>query len=569
MLASNTRTNNLPLFSSFLGNPLQENFNFTLVQSPEIQKIINNFKSKSSVGSDNISMKLFKRISNTLVIPLTFIINQSLTTGIFPNDLKIAKILPLFKKGCDKTFDNYRPISLLPCLSKVIERVVYNQLYSFFESNKLFFFSQHGFRKLHSTESAVLQFIDRILNHLDNNRLPLAIFIDLSKAFDTIDHDILLHKLAFYGIRNTSLNWFRSYLSERSQFVIFNETSSSLLPNTVGVPQGSILGPLLFIIYMNDLCNVTNNFKPILYADDTTLESPLCSFNFLESANTNVSLEINNELARISNWLSVNKLSANPLKSKYMIFHFPQRNRNTLPELNITLNGLPVEQVSEFNFLGVIVDECLSWKPHVSKICNTISRSVGIIKRLNKILPIPTLVTLYNSLIMSHIRYGILAWGNNLDRLIKLQKRAVRSICNTKYNAHTSPLFKKLKLPKVRDVYELECLKFFFKYHNNLVPSYFSTMFNPIQPVDHPYDTRNRELVHLPYPNKLYCFKCIRYQIPRIISTFPNNVIEKIHTHSLKGFALYAKNHLITNYETVCNRINCYVCQTNTNNYDE
>jgi hypothetical protein len=535
-------------------------FTFKDITSEDIVKIINKFKSKSSVGFDNISMKIMKKISVYISVPLSIIINQSLRTGIFPDKLKIAKILPLFKKDCNALFDNYRPISLLPCCSKIFERVVYNQLYEYFDTNKLFYFSQHGFRSRHSTETATLEFIDKIMTHLDNGNLPVAIYIDLSKAFDTIDHDILLAKLNFYGIKDTSLMWFSNYLRNRTQYVSFKDTSSELLPNDIGVPQGSILGPLLFIIYVNDLCNVTQKFTPILYADDTTLEAPLCSFNYLQkSDSSNASLLMNSELSKISQWLSVNKLSMNTTKSKYMVFHLPQTNQNRLPDLNICINNIQLERVTEFNFLGITLDETLSWKPHINKVCNKIAKSIGVIKRLNRCLPVPTLVTLYNSLILPHINYGLLAWGHNSDRVFKLQKRAVRNITNSKYNAHCDPIFKSLKLLTVKDIYKTQGINFFYKYKNGLLPQHFFNIFSG-NTLQHDYNTRNRGNEQPKVPNKASCGKCIRFLIPKLIESSPNNILDKVYTHSLKGLAYYCKIHFLEQYQSVCNIQNCYVC---------
>ena len=240
--------------------------------------MINNLKPKSSSGHDDISSIHLKFISNDIINTLTLIINQSLCTGIFPNALKIAKITPIFKKGDPHLTDNYRPISLLPVISKILEKVVFLQVYDYFVKNKLLYDSQYGFRKYHSTEFAALEFTDKIITNLDQSKLPIAIFLDLSKAFDTIDHSILIHKLHYYGIQGTSLNWFKSYLDNRQQFVQFNDSKSSYSTITTGVPQGSILGPLLFIIYMNDISQVTNKFHFTLYADDTSLIEPICTF---------------------------------------------------------------------------------------------------------------------------------------------------------------------------------------------------------------------------------------------------------------------------------------------------
>ena len=260
LLANSIENPENKCFSDYLKLNILSSFSFYTVDTESISKIINSLKPKSSSGHDDLSSIQLKFISNDIIAILTLIINQSLCTGIVPNSLKIAKVSPIYKKGDRHLTDNYRPISLLPVISKVLEKVVFLQVYNYFVENKLLYDSQYGFRKLHSTEFAGLEFTDKIITNLDEGKLPLAIFLDLSKAFDTIDHSILIHKLQYYGIQGTSLNWFKSYLCDRKQFVQYNDCNSSQSTITTGVPQGSILGPLLFIIYMNDIATVTNKF---------------------------------------------------------------------------------------------------------------------------------------------------------------------------------------------------------------------------------------------------------------------------------------------------------------------
>ena len=212
--------------------------------------------------------------------------------------------------------------------------------------------------------------------------------LDLSKAFDTLDSSILLDKLKYYGFGNTPLKWFHSYLKDRSQYVVFNGIYSDVINLSTGVPQGSILGPLLFIIYMNDIHTATNSFKAVLYADNTNLISPICSFNSQHSLNhdslDDVCSKINVELNFILEWLNINKLSLNASKTKFMLFHYPQRKVDNL-SLDLKINSTSIERVSEFNFLGLTLDECLNWKPHVQKISNKISRIIGVLCRLKKL----------------------------------------------------------------------------------------------------------------------------------------------------------------------------------------
>ena len=272
-------------------------------------------KPKTSTGHDKISSKLVKQLYNKkynepatprgIISPLVHIINLSLSTGIVPKAMKLAKVVPIFKNnGSNTVMKNYRPVSLLPVLSKILERIVYNRLFKFITKQKILYPSQYGFQKDLSTELAILELQDRINTSLNNNECCVGIFMDLSKAFDTLDHNILLHKLNHYGIRGTALSWFHNYLSNRQQYVCINGTNSDMLPITCGVPQGSILGPLLFLIYVNDLASVSKHAATILFADDTNLIYTSKSYE-------NFTIMIEKDLKKISNWFKLNKLALN------------------------------------------------------------------------------------------------------------------------------------------------------------------------------------------------------------------------------------------------------------------
>ena len=384
-------------YTDYMKQNITSSFTFDSVTPEQVSKLIKKLKSKSSYGHDGLSSIQLKYISDDIVTVLTHIINQSLCTGIFPLTLKIAKISPIFKKGDPHLTDNYRPISLLPVMSKIFEKVVFIQLYDYLIENKLLYDSQYGFRKLHSTELAALEFTDKINLNLDEGKLPLAIYLDLSKAFDTIDHSILINKLKYYGVRGMSLYWFESYLSNRKQYVQFNDSVSSYSLMSTGVPQGSILGPLLFIIYMNDIANVTDKFHFTLYADDTSLIEPICTFTTGTNGNSKTSQAINSELSLITDLLCVNKFSLNATKKKMMIFHFRQRNISKI-KLELFINNTKIEQVKEFDFLGIMLDECMTWNSHINKKAGKISRVNGVLSRMKRFVPTDTLKMIYNAL---------------------------------------------------------------------------------------------------------------------------------------------------------------------------
>ena len=325
-LASEIKTSDKAHYSFYLKKAISSEFSFELVTLEDVNKLIRNLKPKESAGYDGISLKMLKLIAPSIVKPLTLIINQSLFTGAFPEKLKMAKVIPLFKKDDRLLMDNYRPVSLLTSISKVFEKVAHNQLSNYFINNKLLFKSQYGFRAEHSTEFASMELVDRVIKSLEVKQSPLSIFMDLSKAFDTLDHSILLHKLAYYGIKGIELEWFKSYLTNRKQYVEIDGNISDTKVITTGVPQGSVLGPRLFLIYMNDIELVSDTFDAILFADDSTFITTINVSLAANKLDTSFERHINKELQKIYDWLNVNKLSLNVRKNEmYVISHISNK----------------------------------------------------------------------------------------------------------------------------------------------------------------------------------------------------------------------------------------------------
>ena len=560
---------------SYLTADTRYSFKFDYVTSLEIQRIINKLLNKSSSGFDHLSSSFIKKIGPFICYPLSKLINQSLFTGVFPEKLKIAKVIPLHKKDDDNTFDNYRPISLLPVFSKIYEKIVFKQLYNYMNSNNLLFESQHGFRQKFSTETAILELTDHLKTQIDNKHIPLCLFLDLSKAFDTIDFDIILIKLKRLGIKNIALKWFESYLKNRQQFVSFNGTDSEYTFIKTGVPQGSVLGPLLFLIYMNDLNNVSPYFKLICFADDSNFIMSICfserNCSFCQDQNKFDENLINVELNKIYDWLCINKLSIQVKKTKYIFFKNAQKSLEDLTLPILKINGKILEKVSEFRYLGIILDENLSFCTHISNIGNKISKTIGILCRLKNTVPKFILKTIYNSLINPHLNYCILGWGlnNNIDRLIILQKRAVRIITHSHILAHTGNLFKELKILKIEDIIKLQQLIFYHKFlHYNLPPT-LSNLF-----IKQPENLRSCHSSYFLKPpikaNTEMAKKCIRHSLPTFINSFNNNIdendpfnkafIEEINHISI--FVLKKKFKSITfeKYAIDCIDQNCYPC---------
>ena len=535
-------------YGHYLNKDIHSSFTFMNIDEDAINKIIYNLPPKSSSGCDGISTKLLKVIAPVIIKPLTLLINQVLNTGTFPDKLKIAKVIPIFKKGDPSLFENYRPISLLPAISKVVEKIIALQLSSYFEKNKLLFDNQYGFRPKHSTEHAALELIDRITNKMDTNEIPLNIFLDLSKAFDTIDHSILLNKLKYYGLKGSTLNLFQSYLSNRKQYTEIEDTTSTILPIQVGVPQGSILGPILFIIYVNDLPQCSNKFDFIMYADDTTLSSTIDSFCDINS-NASADSLINAEIDKVIEWLKINKLSLNKNKSKYMTFHMPKKQ---IQHLTLKIDGINIEKVEEFNFLGLTMDTNLKWKKHTDKISNKCSKITGVLNRLKLLFPQEIKCLLYNSLIVPHINYCITAWGFHRNRITIIQKKAIRIITASSYISHTEPLFKQLNLLKVEDILTLQELKFYFKYNQGILPKYLQNWNLIPNSKIHNHNTRKITTLHTFKTKHEFAKKTLKYNLPYTINNTPHIVKDKVNTHSFQGFSLYVKQYLIRKYNTNC-----------------
>ena len=335
-----------------------------------------------------------------------------------------------------------------------------------------------------------------------------------------------------------------------------------------GVPQGSILGPLLFLIYINDIENCTNLFNLLGFADDTTLYGNVKRFAAKTAPGTPVRRTINNEISKVSDWLAVNKLSLNIGKTKHMHFYFHQSWQNTgvnlenldIIGLRLEILGQQIDRVKKFNLLGIFLTSTLSWKAHTDYVSNKMSKNVGILNCLKRFLPFSVRKMLYNTLVHSYLNNGILVWGFAPDRLIVLQKKAVRAVMCANYNSHTEPIFKELKIVKVEDLLILRCLKFYYWYKNNELPIYFNNMFE-IPMADHAYNTRDGNRARPNRTRTVAASKCLRYFIPDSIMNYDNQVLDKILTHSPDGFSTYAKNFIISNYSTTCDNPNsCNTC---------
>ncbi len=452
-------------------------------------------------------------------------------------------------------FSNYRPISLLPSLSKIFEKVIYHQLFAYLNDEKLFCIEQYGFRKGHSTELAAMQLIDHLTNQVDKRNIPINVYIDLSKAVDTLNHGILLDKLNYYGICGIANGLLQNYLTNRQQYVDYEGTKSASKSIRTGVPQGSILGPLLFLVYINDLPTISPVFNMLMYADDTTLHCNI-THNISEQV-------INDELIKVQEWLSSNKLALNISKTKYMVFHTSQK-KVEYPKLK--LNNITIQRVSQFNILGLIINSSLKWNSHIDHISKKISRVIGIMYRLKHIYPPAILLTLYNTLIVPHYSYCLLTWGCKITAnhsLHLLQKRALRIITDNDYIAHSEIICKALYLVQVPDMYRLTLWKFYFNLMNNKLPSYFECMKPQLPIICDLYECR-RPNFHLPTIRLELSEQLVNYQLTKLLNNERGSlvIISKVHTHSFKSYKYFIKKNVIDSYLDHCNIHNCYSCES-------
>ena len=384
----------------------------------EIECIINQLDTSKSVGPNIIPPKLIKTIASIISIPISKICNKSFKTNIVPDLLKLSRINPLHKKDSKVKISNYRPISILSNINKILEKLMFKRLYHFLETHKCIYELQFGFRAHHSTNHAILSITQKIQDAINDNNIAIGVFIDLQKAFDTVNHKILLKKLEHYGIRGSANKWFQSYLTNRKQFVNINGATSNHTIIKHGVPQGTVLGPLLFLIYINDLHKCIHHSNTFHFADDTHLlyvpNKVIRKRTKNEKENNkcrrNIVRKLNQDLKSLNNWLIANKISLNSTKTEIIIF----RNKNTQrPNIKLYLNGTKLIPKSEIKYLGLIFDEHLTFEKHIKVMNARLKRTNNLLAISRHYLPPSLLKQIYYGQFHSHISYGSQVWGYN------------------------------------------------------------------------------------------------------------------------------------------------------------
>jgi hypothetical protein len=501
---------------------------FYKTNKTEVLNVISELNSDASSGHDGISCKLYKYCKNELCQPIAQLVNLCLKEGIFPDILKIGKVTAIHKSG-DKTNPlNYRPITVLPILSKILEKIILSRLNSYLTSINFISPAQYGFCTASSTEAACITLLNDIQKGLDakKNIQVALMFIDLSKAFDTVPHNILLSKMLKLGIKNKNLLLFESYLKHRIQFMKNNNLCSENRVVICGVPQGAILSPTLFNIFINDIASLPLRGRIILYADDICLKYEGCNA-------TDMVKFMEKDLVILDNWFKANKLSLNIKKTKFMIIS-PKHIKNDNIELP-QLNNMKIERVQEYKYLGLIIDSNLKWSTHIDQIKSKILPIIGILKRIKYTVPTSTKLRIYFSFVQSHLNYLNVIWGSAaniyLSNLKVLQNYALKNIYKLNFREPTLNVYRIANLPNLNTLRLINLAKFLYKLQNGMIKSDLSLTLNK---EIHRYSTRISNAIRIDYARTNFGKFAVLREGIHLYNSIPNYIKEIPNFNSFK-----------------------------------
>ncbi|XP_050297638.1 probable RNA-directed DNA polymerase from transposon BS isoform X1 [Anthonomus grandis grandis] len=445
---------------------------FEPTDSNEISNIILSLKRNAAPGHDKITILDLTNIKEYILNILVILINNAFNIGEFPPDLKISKVCPIHKYGPKTQLNNYRPISIISVFSKIIETVIKRRMMSFIEKYISYDLYQYGFLKNSSTLSATIDLLNYVSANLDQGKIVIAVFVDLRKAFDVVNHDILLNKLEEMGFRGSALSLIGSYLLNRRQYVHVNNKESNILTFNCGVPQGSVLGPLLYSLYVLSLWVAGLDAQYYTFADDTVL---LYSDNDCDRLVNRV----NDDLTKYSQWLLQNNLKINLDKTKYILFK--QKNK-TINQVRICLNGATLENVNNIKYLGLTLDENLNWNAHIDYLKSKIILFTGAFYKCKHFLSNAAKYKIYNAYFLSNLRYLIPVWGTcckyNFQRVEILQSKVLKILFNLDYFMHAGDIFEILKIHSISHILKIEQAKLIFKIINKLQKSNYTIVYS-------------------------------------------------------------------------------------------
>ena len=440
-------------YLEYMGERVAETLYWRPTTSLEVEELLKGLDQGKATGWDEVSPRVVKQVVAELAGPLSQLYNGCMREGRYPKCFKLARVVPVFKVEDPTQFSNYRPVSVLPVLSQVFERVLKRRLVDFLEKQKVIISSQYGFRSGHSTSMAIFHMVEKVRAAWTEKKVSLGVFIDLKKAFDTVDHEILAKKLEHYGVRGQTLTLIRSYLADRMQYVSYGGFESDRGEVICGVPQGSVLGPLFFLLYVNDMVAACRELDLVLFADDTSI--------FAKAGDaTELFGKVNRGLVELSKWFRCNKLTLNLKKTEYV--YFGGQGRRIVPQGGLNIGGEAIRRVEGARFLGVWVDEGLKWSEHIEKVRSKVSQLVGILGRASAILCGQMIRNLYNGLVLPHFQYCLMVWGDFQEgrnakageALLKCQKRIVGFIEGKKGKYHADPIFCSNSILKIGDLYK-------------------------------------------------------------------------------------------------------------------
>lgn len=495
----------------------------------DVIKHISTLKSGSSPGHDGISADIIKHTHTEIVTPLTHIINRTFETGIVPSHFKISIVTPIHKAGSKKQIQNYRPISLISNYAKIFEKCLKEKILNFFKINNILSSNQFGFVEGLSTSDAMYKLTSEVVDNLNSSKKCIGVFIDLAKAFDTVPHERIIDVLSHYGIRGIVSKLMSSYLKERYQFVKANHSLSRKQKIEIGVPQGTVLGPVLFVAYINSLLRLETGGMMISYADDTALIFNGDNWNETKQ-------KVVKGLRTVKNWLESYKLTLNVEKTNYIAFSLTNANRPDFTNIQISNNSC-INEVEHTKYLGIVVDRFLKWNMHIDCLTNKIRKLIHKFYLLREFMSRRMLVTIYKSLVESLIRYGILVWGGmyitGLYKLNIIQKYILKIIYRKKRMYPSNLLFSE-DVGSVHAIYILVVCSYYYSHEKNYV--------------DHLYETRNSTNKHLKIPlnHKHLNLKFVNYIGPKIYNLLPNHI--KI-VENKKKFNIQCRKYIFDRYE--------------------